>query len=419
MQKIIVEKPYQFMPAYQNPVFPAFFQLIRFPEWWLLYKEGVVDYEIRGVELLKQSLAAGHSILITPNHPRTADPVAMGVLSRAAKCHLYAMASWHLFQSGWLNSLVIRMIGAFSVNREGVDRQAINVAIDLLTEGKRPLVIFPEGATSRTADYLHALLDGVAFIARAAAKKRSKADPPGKVVVHPIGVKYLYRGNLSQVADEVLTSIESRLSWQPQRQLDLLSRVAKVGMGLLSLKEIEYFGQTQTGTLAERLQKLIDRLLKPLEERWLGSAQEGTTVPRVRTLRTKILPDMVAGKVDAAERQRRWRDLADLYVAQQLSSYPPEYLTTRASVDRILETIEKFEEDLTDHSRVHGKMKVILQVAPAIEVSPERDRKAPIDPLMLQIQQSLQGMMDQLALESPLLDEQTAAAIFPDVAKEV
>jgi hypothetical protein len=58
-------------------------------------------------------------------------------------------------------------------------------------------------------------------------------------------------------------------------------------------------------------------------------------------------------------------------------------------------------------------MKVILQVAPAIEVSAERDRKAPIDPLMLQIQQSLQGMMDQLALESPLLDEQTAAAIFP------
>ena len=59
-------------------------------------------------------------------------------------------------------------------------------------------------------------------------------------------------------------------------------------------------------------------------------------------------------------------------------------------------------------------MKVILQVGPAIEVSAERDRKATIDPLMLQIQQSLQGMMDKLALESPVLDERTAAAIFPD-----
>jgi 1-acyl-sn-glycerol-3-phosphate acyltransferase len=414
MQKIIVEKPYQFTPAFHNPIFPALLQAIRFPELVLRYTEGVVEYEARGVELLKESLAAGHAILLTPNHPRTADPVAMGIVSRAANCHLYAMASWHLFQQGWLHSQIIRLMGAFSVNREGVDRQAINVAIDLLVAGKRPLVIFPEGATSRTADYLHALLDGVAFIARAAAKKRSKLNPPSKVVVHPIAVKYLYRGNLAKAADEVLTSIEHRLSWQPQRQLDLLARVGKVGLGLLSLKEIEYFGQTQTGTLAERLQLLIDRLLKPLEVRWLGAAQEGTTVPRVRTLRTKILPDMVAGKLDPTEKQRRWRDLADLYLAQQLSSYPPEYLTTRPSVDRVLETIEKFEEDLTDRSRIHGKMKVILQVGPAIEVSAERDRKATIDPLMLQIQQSLQGMMDKLALESPVLDEQTAAAIFPD-----
>lgn len=414
MQKIIVEKPYRFTPAYQHPIFPTLLQAIRFPELLLRWNEGVNDSEVRGLELLKDSLQAGHAVLITPNHPRTADPVAMGIVSRAANCHLYAMASWHLFQHGWLKSQIIRLMGAFSVNREGVDRQAINVAIDLLAEGKRPLVIFPEGATSRTADYLHALLDGVAFIARAAAKKRSKLTPPAKVVVHPIAVKYLYGGNLAKAADEVLTSIEHRLSWQPQRQLDLLARVAKVGLGLLSLKEIEYFGQTQTGTLAERLQKLIDRLLKPLEERWLGGAQEGLTVPRVRTLRTKILPDMVAGKVDAKERQRRWRDLADLYLAQQLSSYPPEYLTTRPSVDRILETIEKFEEDLTDKSRIHGHMKVIMQVGPAIEVTAERDRKATIDPLMLSIQQSLQGMMDKLALESPLLDEQTAAAIFPD-----
>jgi 1-acyl-sn-glycerol-3-phosphate acyltransferase len=414
MQKIIVERPYQFLPAYHSSWFPSFFQFIQLPRNYLRWKEGVVEHEIRNIDLLKDSLRAGHSILITPNHPRTADPVAMGFLSRAAGCHLYAMASWHLFQNGWFNSTMIRAMGAFSVNREGVDRQAINVAIDLLAEGKRPLVIFPEGATSRTADYLHALLDGVAFIARAAAKKKSKQTPPGKVVVHPVAVKYLFRGNLGQVADKVLSRIEKRLSWQPQRQLNLLARVAKTGLALLSLKEIEYFGQTQTGTLSERLQKLIDRLLRPLEEHWLGAAQSGNAVPRVRTLRTKILPDMVAGKLDNAERELRWRDLADLYLAQQLSSYPPEYLTTRASVDRILETIEKFEEDLTDRCEVHGHLKVVLEVAPAIEVTAERDRKAPVDPLMQQIQQSLQGMLDRLSLESPLMDEATSSALWLD-----
>jgi 1-acyl-sn-glycerol-3-phosphate acyltransferase len=413
MQKIIIEKPYQFLPPLRSKFWPWLFKTISFPYWLLRLKEGIVDSEIRGLELFKESLAAGHSILVTPNHPRTADPVALGLLAKPANCYFYAMASWHLFHTSWLHSFIMRAMGAFSVNREGVDRQAINLAVDLLAEGDRPLVIFPEGATSRTADHLHALLDGVAFIARAAAKKRSKANPPGKVVIHPLAIKYLFRGNLAMAADDVLTSIEQRLTWQPQRHLELIPRVAKVGLGLLSLKEIEYFGQTQTGTLAERLQKLIDRLLRPLEERWLGAPQEGLTVPRVRALRAKILPDMVAGKVDADERKRRWQDLADLYLARQLSSYPPEYLTTRPSVDRVLETIEKFEEDLTDQARIHGHMKVILQIGPAIEVTAERDRKAPIDPLMLQIQQSLQGMMDKLALESPEIDPQTAAAIFP------
>ena len=71
-------------------------------------------------------------------------------------------------------------MGAFSVNREGVDRQAINMAIEILETAERPLIVFPEGAVSRTNDRLHALLDGVAFIARAAAKRRAKHVEGGK-----------------------------------------------------------------------------------------------------------------------------------------------------------------------------------------------------------------------------------------------
>ena len=200
----------------------------------------------------------------------------------------------------------------------------------------------------------------------------------------------------------MLSDIEHRLTWQPQRHLSLLARIGKVASALLSLKEIEYLQQPQTGTLEERLKRLMDSLLGPIEQEWFGETQNGYAVGRVRNLRTKILPDMVAGKVDAAERQRRWQQLSDIYLAQQLSSYPPDYLG-RPSVDRVLEMIEKFEEDVTDKARLHGDLKVVLEVGEAIEVSPERDRKAPIDPLMTQIQQALQRMIDKLAEESPLL----------------
>ena len=118
----------------------------------------------------------------------------------------------------------------------------------------------------------------------------------------------------------------------------------------------------------------------------------------------KIEIDMVAGRVDKTERTRRWKQLADIYLAQQLSCYPPDYLAQNPSVDRVLEIVEKFEEDIFDQARRHGHLKVVLQIAPAIEVSPERVRGASIDPLMVEIEQSLQGTIDHLAKESRPLD---------------
>lgn len=295
----------------------------------------------------------------------------------------------------------IRKMGAFSVNREGIDRQAINLAIDILESAERPLIIFPEGAVSRTNDRLQALLDGVAFIARTSAKRRAKKIQGGKVVIHCVAIKYLFGGDFDATADPVLTEIEQRFSWQPQADLPTDKRIAQVGLALLSLKELEYFGQTYSGSIATRLQRLTDRLLSPLEEEWLGEVSDERVVPRVKTLRMKIMPDMVQGRVDEAERQRRWRQLADIYLAQQISNYPPDYLD-HLSVDRLLETIERFEEDLTDKVRVHGDLKAVIEVGPPIEVSPKRDRKATVDPLMAEIETDLQRMLDRLATESPI-----------------
>lgn len=401
MQNIIIEKPYKFVSPFRSTFWSTLIKSTRIFEWYLRRTEGVEDHECRNVERLKKSLAAGHGVMLAPNHCRTADPITMGWLACDADHHVYAMASWHLFNQNQLMAWALRRMGAFSVNREGVDRQAINTAIEVLTEAKRPLVLFPEGAVSRTNDRLHALLD-VSFIARAAAKRRQKADPPGKVVVHPVAIKYFFRGNFERQADRVLSDIEKRLSWQPLTGMSVFDRVAKVGNALLCLKELEYFGQVQTGTLAARLDALINKLLTPLEDEWLGGAKSGSVVPRVKALRIKILPELIEGTVGDAERARRWKQLADLYLAQQLSCYPPDYLASYPSIDRLLETLERFEEDLNDKATVHGALKAVIDVGEAIEVSPVRDRKGGPDPLMQELESRMQSMLDALAKESPL-----------------
>lgn len=417
MQHIVVERPYKFVPRHRGTWWPKFIRWFDLQGAYLTRSDGVMDYECRHIERLRTSLAAGHGILLTPNHSRPNDPLVMGWVSRDAGCLVYAMASWHLFNEGRFNAWSIHKMGAFSINREGVDRQAISTAIEILESAERPLVVYPEGASTRTNDRLHALLEGVAFIARTAAKKRSKMNPPGKVVVHPVAMKYLFGGDLRIAVDPVLTMIERRLSWQPQSELPVFDRIVKLGRALLCLKELEYFGDVQTGGFAERLQKLIDRLLSPLEQQWLGCQQDGAVVPRVKALRMKILPDMVTRRIDEAERQRRWRQLNDIYLAQRISYYyPPYYIAERPSVDRLLETVERFEEDLTNKVTVHGPRKVIVEIGEAIEVSLDRDRKAAVDPLMAEIEQTLQSMLDRLATESPLYEEAVTSPVTRGVA---
>jgi len=404
MQDIHIEKPYQFVPPHRGNFLPGLVRDFNLLAYHLKTTEGVVDYEIRHIEKLRKSLDDKLGVLLTPNHCRTADPLLMGWVSREARCLVYAMASWHLFNQNWFEGWAIRIMGGFSVNREGVDRKAINTAIEVLEEGDRPLVIFPEGTTTRTNDRLHAMLDGVSFIARSAAKKRQKHEA-GKVVVHPVAIKYLFQGDLRAAVDPVLEDIEHRLSWQPQSHLPLMDRIRKVGLALLCLKELEYFDAAQKGSLHERLVRLINRLLHPLEEEWLGTAQEGPVVPRVRALRIKIMPEMVNGELDQKEKDRRWRQLTDLYLAQQVSCYPPDYLNTEPSVDRILETVERFEEDLSDKARIHGNLKAVIDIGEPIEVSPDRDRKAKVDPLMAEIEKRLNAMLNELAAESPSYNE--------------
>ncbi len=270
MQQIIIEKPYQFIPPHRGDWIPNWIQRLKLADVYLRRVEGIESYELRGVDHFRESLRRGHGILLTPNHCRYADPMVMGWIAREAKVLLYTMASWHLFhQSKWM-CRAMQVLGAFSIYREGVDRQSLDLAVDVLATGERPLVLFPEGAVFRTNDQLQALLDGVAFIARTAAKKRAKEASDKKVVIHPVAIKYLYKGDLLQAVTPVLETIEHRLTWTTPAEGDLLTRVQRCIHGILCLKEIEYIGEAQTGSFAERQQRLIDHLLDPLKQN--GSA---------------------------------------------------------------------------------------------------------------------------------------------------
>lgn len=402
MQKVFVDKPYSFVPPLRSDF------LARCLGWSGLFQRhlardhGVIDWECRNLDHLRASMRAGHGVVLAPNHPRSADPLAMAFLARETPCLFYIMASWHLFHQGRLRHWVLRAAGAFSVHREGLDRQAVDAAVEVLTEAKRPLLIFPEGTTSRTNDRLMALMEGPAFIARTAAKRRQDR---GAVVVHPVALRYLYQGDVEQACQPVLTAIEHKLTWRPNHHLPLIRRIILVGNALLTLKEMQYgLSHMEGRTLRQRQTQMVNHLLHPLEEQWLGGHRQDGVAVRIKNLRIKIFPQMMQ-ESNSAERARFWQMIEDTYLAQQIDCYPENYLTEFPSVDRILETVEKFEEDLTDQARVHGQLKVVIDVDEAIEVSPKREKSGNGDPLIQAIQARLDAKLAVLQRESRLYRE--------------
>jgi 1-acyl-sn-glycerol-3-phosphate acyltransferase len=393
MQNIVIEKPYKFVPPCHGDAWPKFLRL--FLEGYLKRSHGVTSVEVSGVEHLKRSIEAGHGVMITPNHSRPSDPMVLANLWDAVGRSFYIMASAHLFMQSRLQTFILRRAGVFSVYREGMDREALKCAVQILVDARKPLVLFPEGVISRTNDRLNHLMDGTVFIARNAAKQRAGMNPAGKVVIHPAAIRYYFEGDIGKTLIPVLENIEHRLSWKPQGHKLLVDRIYKVGDALLTLKEIEYFEKPQTGDLKQRLNALIDHILVPLELEWLKGKRDNDVVARVKNLRAAILPEMVAGEITEEERSRRWQQLADIYLAQQLFFYPPEYFTPEVTPEKLMETVERFEEDLTDQVTIHGPIHTVIQVGEAIEVSPVRERGVETDPVMAKIRADLEGMMAQ------------------------
>ncbi len=400
---VIVEKPYRFVPPHRGNLWPSFIQTFRLVDRYLAKHDGVVAHECRHLQRLADSLAAGDSILLTPNHCRYADPLVLGWPARELRTHLYAMASWHLFARSPLQAFAIQKMGGFSIFREGTDRQSLETAVDILTTAERPLVLFPEGTTNRTNDVLQPLLEGVAFIARTAAKRRAKQSG-GRVVIHPIAIKYLFLGDIQEWGDRVASKLEERLGWRPTHHLPLLSRIARLAEAILAIHEVRYLGKPTAQPLARRRDALVEHLLSTVEAEFAVVAdRSGGPLGRVRKLRSKLTAALANCSAEQKEQLYHLIDAVEL--SQQLYSFPDRYLFQFPTTDtQILETLERMEEGLMGRVDNPGPLKAVIEIGEAIVVPEDRPPRGTADPLMTAIEHSLGEMLGRLALEANLVE---------------
>ncbi|QDU59495.1 Acyltransferase [Planctomycetes bacterium Pan216] len=387
------EEPYRFVPPYRSERWLRFFRYI-LPRR-LRKIDQVRRFDFRDAHLLKRSLEDGAGVLLAPNHARMNDPPVLGMLGLHLKRYFYYAASWHLFHRSRFDRFLIRRSGAFSLFREGIDRQALRECGRILSEAERPLVLFPEGTYFWHNDAVGPLREGISLIGR-------NADKAGKeVLIHPVGIKYWYLNDPRNSFAERLDSLETIFGWYPRHGAGLVDRVLRIEEAFLSAREIEYLGESQTGPLHERLLSLNEHLLSELEKRRFGASKQGDFLQRCWGLRQQAVKRLSAEESNRHDRDEAWRDLSRLWLCQQLVSHQPEYLLERPSLERIGEAIHRMEEDLKGVTPPLAPMGAAIQVGEPITLCSPTNNNGDSRLLSARVRSQVQHLIDQLLADGP------------------
>jgi 1-acyl-sn-glycerol-3-phosphate acyltransferase len=389
-----------FWPPRPSRFWKAVFEPFR--RWYLRRYYGIAEVQVDGLGELLKRFGPADGVLLAPNHSHDSDPHVMMDVGRRAGRPVAFMAAWQLFRAHrGLDGWALQRLGAFSVDREGCDRRAIRQAVDCLTTG-HALVVFPEGEVFHLNDRLTPLLEGVAFMALTAQRELEKAQSPGRVWVVPTAIRYRYLDDVTPKLEATVAALEDRLFSKAPAGLPLPARIVRLGELLLTIKEKEKLGRSceAEGDLPARIARLTGTLLERLETEFLKKSPSAETVPlRVKALRRHLLPLWSDEQSPPAVRQRARAALDDVQLVLQLYSYPGDYVAQKPSVERMAETIEKFEEDWTGFARPKGRRRARVVFGEPIdlkEAGAGRARTAAHD-VTARLEEAIVGLMKQEA----------------------
>lgn len=393
-------QPYASPPQWWGPqLTPWWVRLSRGYRWRQLRdRQRIERIDVQGGEHLKQAATAGQGVLVTPNHSTHYDSAALYIAADRVDTPLFFMTAWQVFaMSTRFEVWAMRRLGCFSIDRESTDRQAFKQAIEVLEKQAHPLVIFPEGDIYHTNDAITPFREGAAAIALSAAKRAER-----KIVAVPCGIKFFYVDDPTDHLIELMYRLEERVLLRPQPHRPLIERIYRLADGVIALKELDFFGQTQTGPIRDRRMKLIDAVLAEMEQRHSLNPRGAGTPERAKAVRQSVIKKLEdeANPPSAANGDLRQlqQDLDDVFFVMQLYSYPGDYLKSGASIERIAETMDKFEEDILglELPSVRGRRRIVVRFGAPIDVSTSDDKKLTSAQLTQTLHGAVQGLVDEI-----------------------
>lgn len=247
---------------------------------------------------------AGKRGMICPNHSNRHDPQVMFALAKILGEDVNFVAAREVFdwdhgRNGWW----LQHLGCFSVVRGAPDRESFKTSRRIIAEGKKKLVLFPEGEISRQNDTLMPLESGAAQLCFWAVdelakshtethgandKANDKKNEP--VYIIPVALKYTYAGDVRISMMKTLNLLEAETGITPGAGDSLYTRLRHVAVQLLITLEAEYgVKPSDDQTVDQRINNLRNYILQSAAQQLHITLPEGEPqLSQVRILHNAI-----------------------------------------------------------------------------------------------------------------------------------
>jgi 1-acyl-sn-glycerol-3-phosphate acyltransferase len=386
--------------------------------WWNNY-EGV---NIARADIEKIQALGNQRTIICSNHSHRHDPIFLFSLGALLKEQFNFIAAREIFD-WWplgMHGYCIQRVGAYSITRGTIDRPSLSMSKQLILDGKRKLVVFPECEISGSDDRLLPIEPGLAGLFLKSMEAVQAQYPGEPVNVLPVGLKYKYVQDISRTLHNSLTRIENELKID-NSHLDLPDRFNLAVREWVSIIASEFrMGHSNwagTETIAD-FDSIIAGLIEHVAD-CLNADVSGKDAPQaVHALRNRLNEILKVdgyispyrGRVHEQRLQyfSRFEDLFDTII--RLAALREFRVLSGVSQENLASGIDLLEREMFGKATQKGQRIVYFKVGDAINLTDRFDqyqenKRAEVDWLTAAIEQQLRDM-----LGIPLIERREEAA---------
>ena len=148
------------------------------------------------------------------------------------------------------------------------------------------------------------------------------------------------------------------------------------------------------------MRQLTDAILADMERRHGIPHRTAGTPERAKALRQALIKkkENEDDPVPEGDLHKLQQDMEDIFFVMQLYSYPGNYLSPNAPIERLAETIDKFEEDILgrDLPAVRGRRRVVIRFGAPIPAAGHDGKRPSSAELSQRLHASVQWLIDEI-----------------------